>query len=50
VPALDGLGLTYEALNDLQNAKSNYEAALKLIPDDFTATTGLQRVDAQLNK
>jgi tetratricopeptide (TPR) repeat protein len=50
VPALNGLGLTYEALSDLQNAKASYEAVVKLAPEDFTATTGLQRVDAQLNK
>jgi tetratricopeptide (TPR) repeat protein len=50
VPALDGLGLTYEALGDLLNAKTSYETALKLVPEDFTATTGLQRVQAQLNK
>lgn len=49
-PVLDGLGLTYEATNDLQNAKASYEAALKLNPDDFTAKTGLQRVTALLNK
>jgi tetratricopeptide (TPR) repeat protein len=50
VPAIDGLGLTYEGLGDLNNAKSSYETALKLIPEDFTAKTGLQRVEAQLNK
>ena len=50
VPALDGLGLTYEGLGDLQNAKTSYETVLKLVPEDFTATTGLQRVEAQLNK
>jgi tetratricopeptide (TPR) repeat protein len=50
VPALEGLGLTYEALGDLQNAKASYTSALNLIPEDFTAKTGLQRVEAQLNK
>jgi tetratricopeptide (TPR) repeat protein len=50
VPALSGLGLTYEALSDLQNAKVSYEAALKLTPEDFTAKSGLQRVESQLNK
>ena len=50
LPVLDGLGLTYEALNDLQNAKLNYGEALKLNPNDFTASTGLKRVEALLNK
>jgi tetratricopeptide (TPR) repeat protein len=50
VPALTGLGLTYEAMGDLQNARASYEAAVKLVPEDFTAKTGLQRVEAQLNK
>jgi tetratricopeptide (TPR) repeat protein len=50
VPALSGLGLTYEALNDLQSAKVSYEAALKLASEDFTAKSGLQRVESQLNK
>jgi tetratricopeptide (TPR) repeat protein len=49
-PAHDGLGLTYEALGDLQNAKASYEASVKLDPNDFTASTGLQRVDALLKK
>lgn len=49
-PTFTGLGLTYEAKNDLQNAKSSFEVALKLSPDDFSASNGLQRVDALLNK
>lgn len=50
VPVFDGLGLTYEGMGDLQNAKSSYEMALQLFPDDFTASTGLQRVEALINK
>lgn len=49
-PVFDGLGLTYEAMNDLQNAKSNYEIAVKLVSSDYTATTGLDRVKTLLNK
>jgi tetratricopeptide (TPR) repeat protein len=49
-PTFTGLGLTYEAKNDLQNAKSSFEVALKLSPADFSASNGLQRVDALLNK
>jgi tetratricopeptide (TPR) repeat protein len=49
-PVFDGLGLTYEATGDLQNAKANYETAAKLVSDDFTASSGLQRVEALLNK
>lgn len=49
-PIFSGLGMTYEAAGDLQNAKTSYEAAVKLDPNDFTANTGLQRVNALLNK
>jgi tetratricopeptide (TPR) repeat protein len=49
-PTFTGLGLTYEAKNDLQNAKSSFEVALKLSREDFSASNGLQRVDALLNK
>jgi tetratricopeptide (TPR) repeat protein len=45
-----GLGLTYEGLNDLKNAKTSYETALKLDPNDFSASSGLQRVNALLLK
>ncbi len=45
-----GLGMTYEALGDLQNAKSNYEKAVALDPNNFTASAGLQRVEALMNK
>ena len=49
-PAYDGLGLTYEETGDLQKAKESYEMAAQLAPNDFTASTGLERVDALLNK
>lgn len=49
-PIFAGLGMTYEAMNDLEKAKSSYEAALQLDPSNFTATTGLQRVEALLKK
>ncbi len=49
-PTFAGLGMTYEAMNDLANAKSSYEAAVQLDPNNFTASTGLQRVIALLNK
>lgn len=49
-PIFSGLGMTYEAMHNLQDAKTSYEAAVKLDPNDFTANTGLQRVNALLNK
>jgi tetratricopeptide (TPR) repeat protein len=49
-PTFVGLGRVYEGLNDLPNAKSAYEAALKLDPNNFTATNGIQRIDALLKK
>ncbi len=49
-PTFVGLGRTYEALNDLQNAKSAYEAAFKLDPNNFTASNGIDRVTAALKK
>ncbi|HEY3311602.1 MAG TPA: tetratricopeptide repeat protein [Anaerolineales bacterium] len=49
-PVFDGLGLTYEAMKDLQNAKTSYETSLKLVPADYTAVTGLERVKILLNK
>jgi tetratricopeptide (TPR) repeat protein len=49
-PILTGLGMTYEALNDYPNAKLAYTAALKLDPNNFSASTGIQRLDALLNK
>ena len=49
-PTFDGLGMTYEAMNDLPNAKAAFEKALVLDPNDFTASNGVQRVTALLNK
>lgn len=49
-PAFTGLGLTYEAMTDLQNAKAAYQKAADLDPSNFTANNGLQRVTALLNK
>jgi tetratricopeptide (TPR) repeat protein len=49
-PTFAGLGRTYEALNDLLNAKTAYEAALKIDVNNFTASNGLQRVEAMLKK
>ena len=47
-PIFAGLGRTYEGLNDLQAAKTAYEDALKIDPNNFTAKNGLQRVQAML--
>jgi tetratricopeptide (TPR) repeat protein len=49
-PTFAGLGLAYEAQSKLEDAKSAYEAALKLEPENFTASNGLQRVDILINK
>ncbi len=45
-----GIGRTYEALGDLPNAKIAYETALQLDPNNFTASIGIQRVEAGLKK
>ncbi|MBI5962484.1 MAG: tetratricopeptide repeat protein [Chloroflexi bacterium] len=45
-----GIGRVYEALGDLPNAKIAYETALKLDPNNFTASIGIQRVEAGLKK
>lgn len=49
-PTFSGLGLVYEALEDLPNAKTSYETAIKLDQNDFTAQNGLKRVEILLNK
>ena len=49
-PTFAGLGRVYESLDDLPNAKASYETALKLDANNFTATNGLQRVEALINK
>jgi tetratricopeptide (TPR) repeat protein len=49
-PTFAGLGQSYEALNDLPNAKTSFETALKLDPNNFTASNGLKRVEILLQK
>ena len=49
-PAFTGLGLTYEAQGNLQDAKAAYEKALLLTPNDFTASNGKSRVETLMNK
>ena len=45
-----GLGLAYEALGNLQDAKSSYQEAVKLDPNNFTAKNGLERVEILINR
>jgi tetratricopeptide (TPR) repeat protein len=49
-PAYTGLGLVYEATNDLKDAQTAYQTAVKINPDNFTATNGLERVNQLLGK
>ena len=49
-PIFAGLGLTYEAMGDLENAKSSYDTAVKIDPTNFTASNGAERVAILLNK
>jgi tetratricopeptide (TPR) repeat protein len=49
-PTFAGLGRTHEGLKDLPNAKAAYEAALQIDGDNFTASNGLQRVEAMMEK
>jgi len=49
-PTFAGLGMTYEALNELPNAKTSYEAALQIDANNFAASNGVQRVSALINK
>jgi tetratricopeptide (TPR) repeat protein len=49
-PTFAGLGRVYESLKDLPNAKTSYETALKIDVNNFTASTGIQRVDALMKK
>ncbi len=49
-PAFSGLGLSYEALGDLQQAKVAFDTALKLEQTNLTAQQGSQRVANLLNK
>jgi tetratricopeptide (TPR) repeat protein len=50
VPVYNGLGLTYEAQGDLQNARDSYKISVALDPSDFTSASGLERVETLLNK
>lgn len=49
-PASAGLGLTYEAMGDLKNAKASYETAAMLDPTNYTASQGVLRTEAALKK
>jgi tetratricopeptide (TPR) repeat protein len=49
-PIFAGLGLTYEAMGDLQNAKISYDKAVSIDPENFTAANGAERVGILLNK
>jgi tetratricopeptide (TPR) repeat protein len=49
-PTFAGLGMSYEALGNLQESKGSYQAALKLDPNNFTASRGFERVDKLINK
>jgi len=49
-PIFAGLGLSYEATGDLQNAKTSFETAVSIDRDNFTAARGLERVSALMNK
>jgi tetratricopeptide (TPR) repeat protein len=44
-----GLGFTYEALGELENAKAAYEKTLTVGPSNFSAVTGIQRIDLLLS-
>lgn len=48
-PTMLGLGMVYEALGDLENAKKFYELTVTLDPNNFTASTSVQRVETLLN-
>ena len=49
-PVFTGLGQVYEATNDLKDAQTSYQTALKIEPNNFTATNGLQQVNQLLGK
>jgi tetratricopeptide (TPR) repeat protein len=49
-PAFAGLGQVYEASGDYKNAQTAYRTALKIDPNNFVATNGLQRVNQFLGK
>jgi len=49
-PVFSGLGLTYEAMNDLRSALVAFQTAVTNDPNDFTAVRGVERVTALINK
>lgn len=49
-PVFAGLGLTYEAMDDLINAKASYDKAFALDPNNYTAMRGVERVAVLLKK
>lgn len=49
-PVFAGLGLTYEAMGDLPNAKKSFETAVSIDASNFTAARGIERITALLNK
>ena len=49
-PTYAGLGLAYEALGNLEEAKNAYQACVNLDPDNFSGIRGLERVEVLLNK
>jgi tetratricopeptide (TPR) repeat protein len=49
-PIFAGMGLNYESLNDLKNAKTSYDTALSLDPNNYTAQRGADRVAALLKQ
>jgi tetratricopeptide (TPR) repeat protein len=49
-PTFAGLGMVYEALGNLQEARASYQAAMQLDPNNFTASKGIERVEKLINK
>ena len=49
-PGFAGLGEVYEATNDLKDAQTAYTTAIKIDPNNFAATNGLERVNLLLGK
>ncbi len=49
-PGFTGMGLTCEAQGNMECALSSYQVAAKLDPNDLTASQGIQRVQAGLQK
>jgi tetratricopeptide (TPR) repeat protein len=49
-PIFVGLGLTYEAKNDLKYAKASFDTANSIDPNNYTAARGIERLAALLNQ